>query len=164
MSSVVEIFARLLRFAAGHLAAGFFASLLRVASGDLLVPGGVEGPGPGFADCSANHCIECARLADRAQVDVDEDSAEHDYGGDVVYDIADSYGGCAECSCPCPQDDACDQVHDAADNDFPELSFLSGVEEAGVGRIHFFFAAGDLLYVAHPLGIGCGPNHRLDPV
>src|SRR6266849_2724227 len=96
MSSVVEIFARLLRFAAGHLAAGFFASLLRVASGDLLVPGGVEGPGPGFAYGAANHCLECARLPDRALVDVDENSAEHDDRGDIVDDVADGDGGCAE--------------------------------------------------------------------
>ena len=96
MSSVAEIFARLLRFAAGHLAAGFFASLLRVASGDLLVPGGVEGPGPGFADSAANHCLERAWLADRALVDVDENAAEHHDRGDIVYDIADGDGGCAE--------------------------------------------------------------------
>jgi len=51
-------------------------SLLRVSSRDLLVPGGVEGPRPGFADSSANHRLESARLADRAQVDVDENSAE----------------------------------------------------------------------------------------
>jgi len=44
---------------------------------------------PGFADSSANHRLESARLADRAQVDVDENSAEHDQRGDIVQDVAD---------------------------------------------------------------------------
>ena len=79
-----------LRFAAGgHLAARFFAGLLRVASGDLLVPGGVEGPGPGFAYRASDHGLKCAGLAEGALIDVDEDSAEHNEGGDVVDDVAD---------------------------------------------------------------------------
>src|SRR5208282_3019239 len=73
--------------AAAHLPARLFAGLLRIASGDLLVPGGVEGPGPGFAYGAANHCLEGAGLANRAQVDVDEDSAEHDDRENVMNDI-----------------------------------------------------------------------------
>ena len=155
---MVKGFARLLGFAAGgHLAARFFAGLLWVASGDLLVPGGVEGPGPGFAYRAANHRLEGARLAECALIDVDEDSAEHDEGGDVVYDVADGDGDSSESPCARPQDDAGDQVDDAAAYDLPELNFLPGVEEAGDGRVHFFFAAHDLLDVAHPAGIGWSP-------
>ena len=33
-----------------------------------------------------------------------------------------------------------------------------------VGRIHLRFAAHDLVHVAHPAGIGGGPDHGLEPV
>src|SRR5260221_13005195 len=39
-----------------------------------------------------------------------------------------------------------------------------GVEEPGCRRIHLFFDGGDLLDIAHPSGIGCGPKHELEPV
>ena len=154
----------LLRFAAVHLAARFFAGLLRVASGDLLIPSGMEGPSPGFAYRAANHRLECAGLAERALVDVDEDAAEHNEGGDVVDNVADGDRDSSEGSCTRPQDDAGDQVRDTAADDLPKLNFLSGVEKAGVGRIHFRFAADDLVHVAHPAGIGRGPDHGLEPV
>src|SRR5258708_21795004 len=126
----VKIFARPLRFAAGaHLPPRLFARLLRIASGDLLVPGGVEGPSPGFADGAANHGPECARLADRALVDVDENSAKHHDRGDIVYDIADGDGDCAERSRARPQDGSRDDVENAAANDLPEQKFLTGVEK-----------------------------------
>src|SRR5208282_1514340 len=148
----------------GHLAAGFFAGLLRVASGDLLVPSGMKGPGPGFAYRAANHCLESAGLTERALVDVDEDSAEHNDGGDVVDDVAYGDGDSSEGSGARPQDDAGDEVRDAAAYDLPELKFLSGVEEPSVGRIHLRFAADDLSHVALPVGIGRGPDHGLEPV
>src|SRR5664279_4879011 len=154
-----------LRFGwASHLAARFFAGLLGVASGDLFVPCGVKGRGPGFAYGAANHRLESAGFADRTQVDVDKDTAEHDEGGNVVDDVADGNGDSPESSRARPQDDASDQVDDAAADNLPELDFLSGVEEAGIGRIHFFFAAGDLLYFAHPARIGGSPDHGLEPV
>jgi len=92
--------------AAVHFPSRFFAVLLRVSSRDLLVPGGVEGPRPGFADSSANHRLESARLADRAQVDVDENSAEHDQRGDIVQDVADRDRNSSEGSRARPQDNA----------------------------------------------------------
>ena len=124
----------------------------------------MEGPGPGFAYGAANHGVEGAGLADGAQIDVDEDAAEHDEGGDVVENVADGYGDSAESFCARPEDDAGDEVDDAAGDDLPEHSLLAGIEEAGVGRIHFFFAAGDSFYVAQPARVAWGPKHRLNPV
>src|ERR1700694_5141593 len=156
---------RPLRLAAGaHLPPRLFARLSRIASGDLLVPGGVEGPSPSFAYGAANHGPECARLADRALVDVDENSAKHHDRGDIVYDIADGDGGCSERSRARPQDGSGDDVENAADNDLPEQEFLPGVEKAGFWGIDLFFAGGNLLDVAHPAGIGRGPQHGLEPV
>jgi len=48
----------------------------------------MEGPGPGFAYRAANHRLEGAGLAERALVDVNEDSAEHNECGDIVHDIS----------------------------------------------------------------------------
>src|SRR5208282_1568933 len=123
--------------AAVHLPARFFAGLLRIASGDLLVPGGVESPGPRFAYGAANHRLEGAGLADGAQVDVDEDSTEHDERKNVVNDIADGDGRPSEGPSARPKDDASDQEGDAAADDLPELNLLTGVEEPGVGWVHF---------------------------
>jgi hypothetical protein len=162
---VVKISARPLWFAAGsHPAARFLVGLLRVASGDLLIPGGVEGPSPGVAYGAANHGLEGARLSDRALIDVDEDSAKHHDRRDIVYDIADSDSGCAERPRARPQDGSRYDVQNAAANDFPEQKFLSGVEKASLRRIHLFFAGGDFLDIAHPSGIGRGPEHGLEPV
>ncbi len=147
-----------------HSSACFFVGLLRVAPGDLLVPCRMEGPSPRFAHRAANHGLESARLADGAQIDVDEDAAEHDEGGDVVENVADGYGDSAESRCACPEDDAGDYVDNAAGDDLPEHNLLSGVEEAGFGRIHFFFAVGDCFYVAHPARVAWGPKHGLEPI
>ena len=147
-----------------HPAVGFFAGFYRVASGDLLVPGGVEGPSPSFAYCAADHGLEGPGFADRALIDVDEDSAEHDEGGDVVEHVADGDGGSAEIFGSAPEDDAGDHKDDASADDLPELNFLSGIEEACIGGVHFLFAADNLLHVAHPAGVGGSPGHGAKPV
>lgn len=147
-----------------HPAGRFFAGLLRVAPGDLLVPGGMEGPGPRFAHCAANHGLEGPRFAEGALIDVDEDAAKHDQGGDVVYDVADCDGHPAESLSARPEDDSGDNEGDGAANDLPELHFLTGVEEACVGRIHLHFAGGDLLDVSHPARVGWCPNHGFQPI
>src|SRR5208282_767382 len=127
--------------------ARLLTGLDRVTSGDALVPRRMKRPRPGFAHAATNHRLKRAGLADCALVDVDEDSAEHDEGGDVVENVADGYGVSAESWCACPEDCAGDYVHDAAGDDLPEHDLLSGVEEVGFGRIHFFFATGDCFYV-----------------
>jgi hypothetical protein len=148
----------------GHLAARLLARFYGISSGDLLVPGWVERPCPGLADGTANHALEGARFADGAEVDVNEDPAEHDEGGDIMNHVADGDGNSAEGSCAGPHDDAGDQIDDAAAYDLPELHFLPGIEEAGVRRIHLLFTAHDLLDVAHPASIGWSPEHGLEPI
>ena len=108
--------------------------------------------------------MEGARLADRAQVDVNEDSAQHDEGGNVVQHVTGGYGNSSESFGARPQDGAGDQVGDAARDDLPEHNLLASIEEAGFGRIHALFAAGDCFYVAQPVRVAWGPKHGLKPV
>ncbi len=124
----------------------------------------MECPSPGFAYGAAHHCLEGARFADGALVDVDEDAAKHDQGGDVMHDVADRDGHPAESLSARPEDNSGDNEDDGADDDLPELKFLAGVKEAGVWRIHLHFAGGDLLYVSHPARIGWGPTHGFEPI
>src|SRR5208282_120617 len=93
-----------------------------------------------------------------------EDSAELNDGGDVVENVTDGDGDSAESLCARPEDGAADDVDDAAGDDLPEHYLLPGVEEAGFGRIHFFFAAGNCFYAAHPARVAWGPEHKLEPV
>lgn len=124
----------------------------------------MKSPGPGFANGPANHGLKGAGLAEGALVDMDEDSAEHDKGGDVVENVAHGYGDSAEDGCARPEDCAGDYVDDAAGDDLPKHNLLSGVEEAGFRGVHFFFAASDGFDVAHPLGIAGSPEHGHEPV
>ncbi len=65
-----------------HAATSLFTGLVGVSPSDLLIPGGMESPCPRFTYGPAGHCLEGAWLADRAQVDMDEDAAQHDEGGE----------------------------------------------------------------------------------
>src|ERR1700735_891831 len=121
----------------------FFASLTRIASRNLFVPSGMKRPGPGFAHCSANHRLKCARLADRAQVDVNEDPAQHDDGGNIVQNIAHRDGPTPECARSSPKNNSSDEINDRATNDLPELHFLPCIEKAGFRRILFLLATSD---------------------
>src|SRR2546430_9017086 len=80
-----------------------------------------------------------------------------------MYDVADGDGGCAERSRARPQDGSRDDVENASDDDLPEQNFLTRVEKAGFWGIHLLFAGGDFLDIAHPSGIGRGPEHGLEP-
>src|ERR1700727_858067 len=114
--------------------ARFFASLTRIASRILFVPSGMKRPCPSFAHCSANHRAKRARLADRTQVDVNEDPAQHDDGGNIVQNIAHRDGPTPECARSRPKNDSGDQVNDRTADDLPELRLLSTVEKAGLRR------------------------------
>jgi hypothetical protein len=98
----------------------FFHGLPGVTTGYLFVPGWMMGPGPGFADCALRHGLDCAGLADCAEVNVNKDAGEHDQRRDVVDHIADGDGRAAE-NLREPHDQACDEIRDAAADDFPEL-------------------------------------------
>src|SRR5208282_4293530 len=147
-----------------HSSTLFFAGLPGIASSNLFVPCRMKGPSPRFADRAAGHRLKSARLAEGALINVDEDSAQHDERGDVVEHVADGDRNSSKCPRARPQHDASDQVNHAPDQDLPELNFLAGIEESGIWRLHFFFAADDLVDVPHPVGIGCRPDHRLKPV
>src|SRR5579883_2228032 len=142
----------------------FFVGLARIAPGDLLIPGGVEGPGPGLAHRAARHGFEGAGFPDRAQVDVDEDPAQHDQRRDVMHDIADGDGHAAERTRPNPENHPGYQVGDTARHDLPELDLLPGVEEAGVGRLQFLRTRDHTAEVLDPARVGGGPAHGCHPV
>ena len=74
----------------------------------------MERPRPRFTDCPAGHSVKGSGLTNRAQINVDEDSAEHDYGGNVVQHIADRDGESAEGARARPENNSGDQVDDAA--------------------------------------------------
>src|SRR5579864_1490501 len=61
-----------------QFSASFLQGLLRITAGDFFVPGGVMSPGPGLAHRAACHGLHGARLAHRAQVNVNEDAGQHD--------------------------------------------------------------------------------------
>src|SRR5215467_12363032 len=112
---------------------GFLECFLWISPGHFLVPGGMVRPCPGFADCAARHRLHRSRLADCAQIDVNEYSSQHDQGGNVVNYIAQGHRPAAE-DFGEPHNDAGDDVSDAAAHNLPELRFLAGVEEACVRR------------------------------
>src|SRR5208282_6795116 len=141
-----------------------FLRLLRVASGGFLVPRGMEGPGPRFADGAARHGLESSRFADRAQVNMNEDSAQHDECRNIMEHVADGHRPASKGSRTGPENDPRDQVNDAADDNFPELRFLAGVEEAGVRGFEFAFARDNFLDISHPVRVGFRPCHGLQPV
>src|SRR5579872_3982206 len=128
-SPLLELRSRLIFLSAQR----FFVRLPRVTSGDLFVPGGMKCPSPCFADRAARHRLKRSWLADGTEVDVDEDSTQHDDCGDVVHNIADGYGPASKGSRPGPENDSGNQVDDAADDNLPKHYLLAGVEEAGVG-------------------------------
>lgn len=78
------------------LFASFLISFVRIASGYLLVPCRMERTCPRLADCTAGHGVKGSGLADRAQINVDEDSPQHDYGREVIEHIADGKGHAAK--------------------------------------------------------------------
>src|SRR5215469_2653143 len=143
---------------------GFVMSLPWIATSHLLVPGRVKGPGPGFTDRTACHGLERARLPDRAQIDVNENPPQHNEREDVVQDVADGHGGATKRAGSKPEDDSCDQEHNAADHDLPELDFLTGVEESRVGWLELLRSGHSVLDVAHPAGVRRGPLHGSQPV
>src|ERR1700757_211856 len=154
---------RILR-ARTHPAQGFVMSLPWLATSHLLVPGRVKGPRPRFTDRTACHGLEGARLSDRAQIDVNENSTEHDERENVMQDVADSHSDAAEGACPNPEDDSCDQERNAADHDLPELGFLAGIEEPRIGWLELLRSRHSVLEVAHPAGVRRGPLHWGQPV
>src|ERR1700692_4412465 len=74
----------------------FLASRDGVAPSDLFVPGRMKRPSPRFTDRAANHGSERPGLADGAEINVDEDSAQHDHGRKVVKNVADGYRPASE--------------------------------------------------------------------
>src|ERR1700679_253481 len=60
-----------------HLPLRLFASLHRIASRNLFIPGRMEGPSPSFGDRPANHAMESPGHPNRAQVDVDDDCPDY---------------------------------------------------------------------------------------
>src|ERR1700746_1289166 len=118
-----------------QFSASFLQCLLRVAAGDFSVPGGVMGPGPGLSYRPSGHGLHGARLADGAEVNVNEDAGQHNQGRDVVNDVADGDGPAAE-DFGEPHDHSCDDIGNAAADDLPEHRFLAGIEEANVGRLN----------------------------
>ena len=97
---IVYVCLACLGWSATLLFESFFIRLARIASRHFLVPRRMERPRPRFTDCPACHSAKRSGLANRAQINVDEDSAEHDYGGDVVQNIADGHRGSAETARP----------------------------------------------------------------
>src|ERR1700724_3467693 len=106
---------------------GLLTGLHRVAAGHLFVPGRMERPGPGFADRTPKHRLESSWLADSAEINVNEDAAEHDHGGNVVQDVADRNRPASKSSSTRPQHDPGEYKNHASDNDLPELRLLSGI-------------------------------------
>src|SRR5712692_10943570 len=144
--------------------AGFFTGSTGIPPCDLLVPGWMERPRPSFADRTPGHGLESTGFPERTKVDVDEDSAQHDEGRNIVQDVADGHRNSTERPGADPKDNPGDQVDDAAHDDLPELHLLAGVEEAGVDRFKFLSAGDVVPDVAHPAAVRLGPLHRLEPV
>src|SRR5579863_675346 len=100
----------LLRASEPALTPRFFARLNGIAPRHFLVPRWMECPCPSLANCPTNHCLKGSRLADCAEIDVNEDSAQHDERGDVVQDVAHGHSPSSERARSHPQNDSCDQV------------------------------------------------------
>src|SRR4029077_13795264 len=154
---------RILR-ARTHPAQGFVVSLPWLATSHLLVPGRMKGPRPRFSDCTACHGLERARLSNRAQIDVNENSTEHDERENVVQDVANRDSNAPEGACPNPEDDSRDQERNAADHNLPELRFLAGIEEPRIRWLELLRSRHSVLDVAHPAGVRRGPLHGSKPV
>jgi hypothetical protein len=89
-------------------------------------------PGPGLAYGAAGHGLHGAWLADRAEVDVNEDAGEHDQRRDVVNDIADCNRPAAEYLRE-PHNDAGDHVCDGLVQKLEDFrSTLVSVKEGGM--------------------------------
>src|SRR5437870_2460451 len=124
----------------------------------------MESPCPSFTYGPTGHCLERARLAERAQAEVHEDAAQHDEGGNVLQDVTDGDRPAPEGAGSGPENDARNKVDDTARDDFPVLNLLAGVEKAGVGGLHLFGTADDAPDVPHPARIPRSPAHGLDPI
>src|ERR1035437_5351000 len=114
----------------------------------------MECPRPGFTNRTANHGLKRAGLADGAEINVNEDSAEHNHSGDIVQHVADRDRPTSKRARALPKNNPGDHKNHGASYDLPELPFLSGIEEAGIGRIVFFFPADDFPEIAHPPRVG----------
>src|SRR6266700_2026073 len=86
--------------------ASFFAGLQRVAPGHLFVPRGMECPSPGFTHRATDHGLEGAGFADSAEVNVNEDSAKHYYGRNIMQHITDRDRPASKRTRTCPQDNS----------------------------------------------------------
>src|SRR5580704_17832641 len=144
--------------------ARFLAGFDRIPSRDLFIPGRMKRPRPGFADSAANHGLKCARLADRAEVNVNEDPAQHDHGGDIVQHVTDRDRPASKRAGTLPENDASDYKNHAPRDNLPELRLLSTIEKASLGWCHLLFSTGNFAQIPHPPGVGRTPRHRRDPV
>src|SRR5271167_3044592 len=124
----------------------------------------MESPSPGLAHRATGHRLEGTRFADRAQINVDEDSPQHDQRRNVVQNVADGNGPASKSPGACPENDASDQVDRAAGYDLPELYFLPGIEESCIRRLELVFSGNDSFNIAHPVGVGLRPSHGFQPV
>jgi hypothetical protein len=75
------------RFSGGWRSLRLLHRLARVPARDRFVPPRVIRPCPGLAYGSARHRLNRARLAEGTEIDVEENSKQHDQGGKVVDDI-----------------------------------------------------------------------------
>src|SRR5580765_8220818 len=142
----------------------FFAGFNRITPGDFLVPRRMKCPRPRFANGAANHRLKCAGLSDRAQVNVNEDTAQHNHRGNIVQHIAHGDGPASASVSTHPQTDSCDNEDHTASDDLPELCLLSAVEEAGFGMLLLFFSSHNIAEIPHPPRVRSRPLHGLNPV
>src|ERR1035441_3971563 len=150
-------------FAGCHFCLCLLQRLLRIAAGDLVIPGGMMRPRPSFAHRSPGHRLSRAGLAEGTEIDVEENPKQHDERRHIVDHIRDRDQQAPK-NLRKPHDDARNDVSDAAANNLPELHLLPGVKEAGL-RGFYGVAAGDVLFnVLHPARIGRSPAHHAQPV
>src|SRR5580704_8224541 len=118
-SGITDFYSLPHTFLALHLPLRFLYCLLGIASGYSLVPCWMVCPRPGLAHRAARHRLNRARLAEGAEVNVEEDTEQHDQRRDVVDNVGDGDCDTTE-DLREPHHDTRDQVSDGAADDFPE--------------------------------------------
>src|SRR5262245_34357791 len=120
-------------------------------------------PRPGSSDNTAGHRAKGPRLTGCAQVNVNENTGEHDQRCNVMQHVAYRHryspGGFWE-----PHQQAGNQKQQSAEYNLPKLKLLAAVVEAYVFRFGGVIVLHISVDIAHPASIGFGPGHQPSPV
>ena len=105
------------------------------------------------------HGLKSARLSNRAEIDVNKYSPQHDQSAEVMQSVTHGNSQSAEDIGSDPKNNAGYELDNAANQVFPELHLLPGIEEARLGRFEFLRSCHCVLDVPHPACVGRSPAH-----